>query len=105
MTDKMLTFQERIDLQRRVQEAWSKLTPAERQARISGELIDRITKMAKAVKGRALWPAWSTGETLMVAIVLDQPERLKDEGYSMAEAFNRVDLSLSELLAIQRELS
>lgn len=75
------------------------------EAREKEELITLITRKAQAVKGRALWPAWSTGETLMVAIVLDQPERLKDEGYTMAEAFNRVDLSVSELLAIQRELS
>jgi hypothetical protein len=69
------------------------------------DLKVRIASMARAVKGRALWPAWSTGETLMVAIVLNQPERLKDEGYTMAEAFNRVDLSLTDLLAIQRDLN
>ena len=67
-------------------------------------LADRITAMARSVRGDLHWPAWSTGETLMVALVLNDDVKLRSMGYTILEALDRVDLTVAELRAIEREL-
>ncbi len=52
----------------------------------------------------AEWPAWSTGEVLTVAILLNRADVLDSMGYTMCEAFDRVDLDVRQVRAIEREL-
>lgn len=70
------------------------------------ELASRILAMAKSVKGssRWEWPAWSTGELLMVALVLNDHDALTADGYTIVQAMDRVDLTAGELRAIERAL-
>lgn len=70
------------------------------------DLAQRILRMAASVRGQAYetWPGWSTGELLMVALVLDDHNALDVMGWSMIEAFDRVDLSAAELRAIERKV-
>jgi hypothetical protein len=67
----------------------------------------RVLRMAAHAKGKPheQWPAWSTGETLAVALVLNDWEALKACSYTMAEAFDRVELSAAELRSIERALA
>jgi hypothetical protein len=71
-----------------------------------GELAQRICRMAASVRGTPLeaWPAWSTGELLMVALVLDDHAALDAMSWTMVEAFDRVDLSAAELRDIERHV-
>jgi len=74
------------------------------------ELEQRIEGMANTMLARrredprALYPAWSTGELLMVALVLNDAAMLKAEGYSILEALQRVDLDAAQLQAIARRV-
>jgi hypothetical protein len=96
----MMNFHERVEAAK----AFGRLTPEERRALVQKGLIERITTMAKSVKGHRTWPAWSTGEVLIVAIVLNDHEMLTQEGYTIAQAYDRVDLDVATLRAIEREV-
>lgn len=69
---------------------------------------ERVLAMARQVQGRDIehWPGWSTGEKVVVALVLDDPGALRALGYTMIEAFDRLagELSVAELVAIERQL-
>jgi hypothetical protein len=70
-------------------------------------LADRIASMARSVRPEGYpvyWPAWSTGELLLVALVLNDHRSLSLMGYTMVEAFDRVDLDAATLRRIEREL-
>ncbi len=69
-------------------------------------LVKRIGDMALSVRGKPLsaWPAWSTGELLMVALVLNDLSALDAMSWTMVEAFDRVDLDARALRAIERKL-
>lgn len=71
------------------------------------ELQQRILRMAASVRGNTpsdKWPAWSTGEILMVALVLNRADVLDAMSYTLVEAFDRVDLNAAELRAIERKV-
>lgn len=70
------------------------------------ELADRILEKARYARGKDFgdWPGWSTGEILMVALVLNRPDVLADLNWTMVEAFDRVDLNAGQLRAIERQL-
>lgn len=69
-------------------------------------LAGRILDMARTVTGRpyADWPAWSTGECLAVALVLDDGQALDCLGYTALQAVDRVsfELRVPLLLSLQR---
>jgi hypothetical protein len=71
-----------------------------------GELAQRICRFASSVRGTPLeaWPAWSTGELLMVALVLNDHAALSAMSWTIVEAFDRVDLSSAELRDIERKV-
>lgn len=50
------------------------------------------------------WPGWSTGEQILAALALDRADVLKRKGYTLAEAFDRAEVSAAVLLSIAREL-
>lgn len=66
----------------------------------------RYLPMARAVQGKpfADWPAWSIGEVLVVALLLNRADVLDSMSYTLCEAFDRVDLDVRQLRAIEREL-
>lgn len=66
----------------------------------------RYEAMARSVWGKPFsdWPGWSTGETLTVALLLNNHAALDAMSYTMVEAFDRVDVSATELRAIERRL-
>ena len=66
----------------------------------------RYLPMAKAVWGKpfAEWPGWSTGEVLTVAILLNRGDVLDSMSYTLCEAFDRVDLDVRQLRALERAL-
>jgi hypothetical protein len=68
-------------------------------------LLD-FERMGWHVRGRpfADWPGWSTGEVLIVALVLNRCDVLNAMGYTIVEALDRVDLAVSDLRAIERNL-
>lgn len=70
-------------------------------------LASRIYSMARAVHGKPShrWPAWSTGERVMVALVLNDAKALHTMGYTILEAIDRADLTPAQLLRIAREVS
>ena len=70
-------------------------------------LATRIYSMARAVHGKPShrWPAWSTGERVMVALVLNDAKALHTMGYTILEAIDRADLTPAQLLLIAREVS
>lgn len=72
------------------------------------ELQGRILRMAKHAHGKPIdeWPAWSTGETLAVALVLNSAEKLDAYSYTIVEAFDRLDgdLSVRQLRQVERLL-
>jgi hypothetical protein len=74
--------------------------------RFVSDLQSRITDMARSVQDQPVgnWPAWSTGESLMVALVLNDSTALRVLGYTICEAFDRVDLTAGQLRAIEREV-
>ena len=62
---------------------------------------DRI--LARAVVASQLpphepWPAWSTGEILAVALVLNRHDVITDMGYTIVRALQRVDFGVVNLL-------
>jgi len=63
-------------------------------------------EMARSVRDKPFqdWPAWSTGECLIVALVLNRADVLRAMQWTMVEAFDRVDLGVTELRAIERRL-
>jgi hypothetical protein len=63
-------------------------------------------RMARHVHGKpfADWPAWSTGETLIVALVLNRHDVLDAVSHTMCEAFDRADVSRADLRFIERQL-
>jgi hypothetical protein len=69
---------------------------------------EHIAQMARSVRGQPhwKWPAWSTGDQLIVALVLNDAGALAALSYTILEALDRVDLSLStaELRRIEREV-
>ena len=71
------------------------------------ELMQRIMRMAAAARGKSFsrWPAWSTGENLMVALVLNNHAALDAMNYSILEALERVELSPRQLQQIARRVS
>lgn len=73
---------------------------------VSGDLARNIESLATSVRGQpsSAWPAWSTGEYLMVALVLNDHAALDACSYTMVEAFDRVDLDVATLRAIERRL-
>ena len=72
------------------------------------DLASLLPEMARSVKGKHFWawPAWSTGETLGVALVVDDHLAMQAEGYTMLEAMDRLsgEVTVQQLLAIQREV-
>lgn len=67
------------------------------------EFIER----ASMVKGKpfAKWPAWSTGELLACALILNRADVLKAMSYTMLEAVDRVDvLTPADMLYCSRNL-
>lgn len=50
------------------------------------------------------WPGWSTGESLLAALVLDRADVIKAGRWTLAEAIDRVDVSPAVLLQIARGL-
>lgn len=70
------------------------------------QLMQRIMQMALVVRDKPFkhWPAWSTGEILMVALVLDNTAALKAMDYSVLEALDRVELSPRQLQQIARRV-
>jgi hypothetical protein len=75
---------------------------------MSAELMERITSMALSVIGKPIgdWPAWSTGEMLLVAVVLNDHQTLDSLSFTMVEAFERCswELGAAELRAIERRV-
>ena len=71
------------------------------------ELGARIYEMARYCKGKpfADWPGFSTGENLMVALVLNDHQALAACHHTMAEAFYRVELSADQLRTIERAVN
>ncbi len=53
-------------------------------------------RVAKSLRHDEPWPAWSTGETLAVALILDDATRLADEDYTRAEALERLRHEIGE---------
>lgn len=52
----------------------------------------------------APWPAWSAGETLAVAILLGDVDRLAAQGYTVDEALDRLRFDIgAETIAEARE--
>lgn len=72
------------------------------------ELQARVLKMAKQINSKPLdaWPGWSTGELLAVALVLNNHRALANLGYTIVEAFDRLDgeLSVRQLRQVERLL-
>ncbi|MFT3815238.1 MAG: hypothetical protein QM740_17970 [Acidovorax sp.] len=70
------------------------------------QLMQRIMLMATTARGKPFsrWPAWSTGENLMVALVLDDTAALNAMHYSILEALERVELSPRQLQQIARKV-
>ena len=68
--------------------------------------MQRIMRMAAAARGKSFsrWPAWSTGENLMVALVLNNHAALDAMNYSILEALERVELSPRQLQQIARRV-
>ena len=68
----------------------------------------RFVEMARSVKGNRWmdWPAWSKGEHLIVALLLNDAEALQSEGYTMLEALDRLDgeFSVKDLRAMERQV-
>lgn len=62
--------------------------------------------MARSVRGRHFdtWPAWSTGEALIVALLLNDVAALDRMSYTVIEAFDRIDLDVPTMRRIEREL-
>lgn len=69
-------------------------------------LADRIKAMALVASGLPYekWPAWSTGETLAVALVLNNHKALTAQGCTMVEAFDRLAITPADLRRIEREV-
>lgn len=68
--------------------------------------LAQYERMARAVWGKPFdqWPAWSTGETLIVALLLNRADVLDALSYTIIEAVDRIDLTIAELRAIERRL-
>ncbi len=67
----------------------------------------QFAAMALTAQGRPFgsWPAWSTGEVVIVALVLDRQDVLRAMGYTILEAIERVDLfTIAELRRIAHEV-
>lgn len=66
----------------------------------------RYIAMAAHVRGKPLadWPAWSVGETLIVALLLNDAATLNAMRWTVLEAMDRVDLDARELRALERQL-
>lgn len=69
----------------------------------------RVLAMARSVMGKPFedWPAWSTGEKVAVALVLNDHAALYFLGYTMAGAFDRLDgeLTVQQACRIELELA
>ena len=74
----------------------------------AGGLAGRVLDMARTVQGRDIdrWPGWSTGESVAVALVLDDPGALRVPGFTILEAVDRLagELDVAQLRAIERAL-
>jgi len=72
------------------------------------DLGKRVLAMARVAAGQPFrdWPAWSTGEMLAVALVLNRFDVLDELSWTIVEAMDRLDgeLSVAELRAIEQEL-
>lgn len=79
-------------------------TPA--HAVTGSELMQRIARMAITARGKSFsrWPAWSSGENLMVALVLNNTAALDAMNYTILEALDRVELSSRQLQQIARRV-
>lgn len=69
--------------------------------------ISRFMAMARNVKGKTMgrWPAWSTGETLAVALILNRSDVLKAMDYTVLQAVQRVDvLDVADMEFIARQV-
>jgi hypothetical protein len=53
-------------------------------------------RYARALPAGELWPAWSTGEVLAVAIILDDMDRLEATGYTLPEALDRLRFDIGQ---------
>jgi hypothetical protein len=69
---------------------------------------DRVLSMANIARGLPVgeWPGWSMGEMLAVALVLNDHASLTAIGYTMVEAFDRLDgeIDARQLRAIERHI-
>ena len=97
-----MTFAER----QRAAATFAALPPEQRQQMAHDGLVKRIFEMAMSVQCRQFseWPAWSTGELLMVALVLNSHAALASMGYTVLEAIDRVDVDAVTLRQIERRL-
>lgn len=78
-----------------------------RYAAACAKRTEQYLGMARAVQGLPFsdWPGWSTGEKIMVALILDRFDVLQALGYSMLEAVERADLfTVAELRSIRHWL-
>jgi len=73
---------------------------------MSADQLIAYARMARFAQGKPFgdWPAWSTGEVLIVALVLNRPDVLDAMSHTMCEAFDRADVSRADLRFIERQL-
>lgn len=67
--------------------------------------VDRIVELSRAARAANTPGAMSTGEALTVALVLNRADWLAEDGYTIAEALDRVDAdTVQHLRAAERVL-
>jgi hypothetical protein len=75
-------------------------------ARVGADRLIAYGRMARHAHGKPFsdWPAWSTGETLIVALVLNRHDVLDAMSHTICEALDRVDLTVADLRFVERQL-
>lgn len=56
---------------------------------LASDIINRCRIAIQSYEGRPN-PAWSTGEKILCALILNDTETLKKEGYTIVEALDRL---------------
>lgn len=74
------------------------MTTHEDMTTVDHLLADWLNKarFARRLRPNENWPAWSTGELLAVAVILDDAEQLAAMDYTMAEALERLRWDIAE---------
>jgi hypothetical protein len=73
-----------------------------RAPRLMGQLVG-MACLARDLPYRE-WPAWSTGEVVAVALILNRADVLHHEGYTALQAIEAVSLDAVTLRALQRQV-